>query len=99
MEKSLVTKRSIVVGGRKTSVSLEDAFWNGLHELADEHDVTLSALVANIDAEREFANLSSAIRLFVLGAYRKQISELVGATSAGLPQKPTWRARLAEFAR
>jgi predicted DNA-binding ribbon-helix-helix protein len=72
MDKSLVTKRSIVVGGHKTSVSLEDAFWNGLREMADERDMTLSTLVANIDADREFANLSSAIRLFVLGAYQKQ---------------------------
>jgi predicted DNA-binding ribbon-helix-helix protein len=74
--KSLVVKRSIVVSGHKTSVSLEDAFWNALKEIAGARKVTLSDLVAAIDAERQHENLSSAIRLFVLGFYRKQLSDL-----------------------
>jgi predicted DNA-binding ribbon-helix-helix protein len=68
--KSPVIKRSIVVAGHKTSVSLEDAFWKGLKEIADDRDVTLSDLVSSIDTERQHGNLSSAIRLFVLGHFR-----------------------------
>jgi predicted DNA-binding ribbon-helix-helix protein len=72
--KSSPAKRSIVIAGRKTSVSLEDEFWNGLREIAGGRDTTLSDLVAIIDADRQHNNLSSAIRLFVLGFYRDQIS-------------------------
>lgn len=73
--KSHVAKRSIVIAGHKTSVSLEDAFWTALKEIAAEREKTLSDLVAAIDSERQHGNLSSAIRLFVLGLYRDQISE------------------------
>jgi predicted DNA-binding ribbon-helix-helix protein len=64
--KSLVIKRSIVIDGHKTSVSLEDAFWRGLKEIARGQQATLSNLVAEIDKSRQQGNLSSAIRLFVL---------------------------------
>ena len=70
--KSSVSKRSIVIAGHKTSVSLEDEFWNSLKGIARERGTTLTALVAAIDGNREHANLSSAIRLFVLGFYRDQ---------------------------
>ena len=68
--KSPVVKRSIVIAGHKTSVSLEDAFWKGLKDIAGNRDMTLSELVAAIDSERRHGNLSSAIRLFVLDHYR-----------------------------
>jgi predicted DNA-binding ribbon-helix-helix protein len=68
--KSPVVKRSIVIAGHKTSVSLEDAFWTGLKEIAAKRDLTLSDLVATIDQDRQHGNLSSAIRLFVLDYYR-----------------------------
>ena len=68
--KSPVVKRSIVIAGHKTSVSLEDAFWRGLKEIASGREVTLSDLVASIDTDRRHGNLSSAIRLFVLDHYR-----------------------------
>ncbi len=68
--KSPVIKRSIVIAGHKTSVSLEDAFWQGLKEIADERSMTLSDLVSSIDTDRRHGNLSSAIRLFVLDHYR-----------------------------
>jgi predicted DNA-binding ribbon-helix-helix protein len=68
--KSPVVKRSIVIAGHKTSVSLEDAFWKGLKEIATSREVTLSDLVASIDTVRRQGNLSSAIRLFVLDHYR-----------------------------
>ena len=73
--KSPVVKRSIVIAGHKTSVSLEDAFWQGLKEIAGGRDMTLSDLVAAIDTERQHGNLSSAIRLFVLDYYRNQLSD------------------------
>jgi predicted DNA-binding ribbon-helix-helix protein len=70
--KSPVVKRSIVIAGHKTSVSLEDAFWKGLKDIAIARHITLSDLVASIDTERRHGNLSSAIRLFVLDHYRAQ---------------------------
>lgn len=73
--KSPVIKRSIVIAGHKTSVSLEDAFWKGLKDIAGTRDMTLSELVAAIDSDRRHGNLSSAIRLFVLDHYRNQHSE------------------------
>ena len=79
--KSPVIKRSIVIAGHKTSVSLEDAFWKCLKEIAGGRDVTLSDLVASIDSERRHGNLSSAIRLFVLDHYRTQTSTSAGETT------------------
>jgi predicted DNA-binding ribbon-helix-helix protein len=64
--KSSIVKRSIVIDGHKTSVSLEDAFWSDLREIAHAQRATLSKLVAKIDQTRQQGNLSSAIRLFVL---------------------------------
>ena len=64
--KSLVIKRSIVLDGHKTSVSLEDAFWSELKEIAHFKSMTLSKLVAGIDGSCNRGNLSSAIRVFVL---------------------------------
>ena len=72
--KSPVVKRSIVVAGPKTSVSLEEAFWNGMKEISSERDLTLSELVGEIDGHRQQGNLSSAIRLFVLDYFRKRAS-------------------------
>jgi len=72
--RSQVAKRSIVIAGHKTSVSIEAEFWNSLKEIARERGMTLAALVGAIDRDREHANLSSAIRLFVLGVYRDQAS-------------------------
>ena len=80
--KSPVVKRSIVIAGHKTSVSLEDAFWKGLKEIAGGRDMTLSELVATIDSDRRHGNLSSAIRLFVLEYYRGR----AGAQLSGTPR-------------
>jgi predicted DNA-binding ribbon-helix-helix protein len=71
--KSPVAKRSIVVGGHKTSVSLEEAFWSGIKEIAGSRSITMSDLVSEIDRKRDQGNLSSAIRLQVLAHYRNQI--------------------------
>ena len=69
--KSSVVKRSIVIDGHKTSVSLEDAFWTELKNIAHTQQVTLSDLVSKIEGAREQSNLSSAIRLFVLHHFRE----------------------------
>ena len=71
--KSPVEKRSVIVGGHKTSVSLEAAFWTGMKEIALDRKMTLSELVSAIDTNRSQGNLSSAIRLFVLDHYRSSI--------------------------
>lgn len=68
--RSVVAKRSIVIDKHKTSVSLEDEFWQGLKEIAAERHLTLSELVSDIDGLRREGNLSSALRLFVLSRYR-----------------------------
>jgi predicted DNA-binding ribbon-helix-helix protein len=68
--KSPVVKRSIVLAGHKTSVSLENAFWQGLKEIATSRGITLSDLITSIDRDREHGNLSSAVRLFVLSHYQ-----------------------------
>jgi predicted DNA-binding ribbon-helix-helix protein len=64
--KSTVLKRSIMIDGHKTSVSLEDAFWKRLKEIAHAQKATLPELVTKINETRQSGNLSSAIRLFVL---------------------------------
>ena len=69
--KSPVVKRSIVIAGHKTSVSLEDAFWTALKDIASAREVTLSDLVASVDTDRRHGNLSSAIRLFVFSHFHK----------------------------
>ena len=79
--KSSVIKRSIVIDGHKTSISLEDAFWSDLKEIARARQATLSKLVADIDQARQQNNLSSAIRLFILAYFRRD------RTNAG--QAPT----------
>jgi predicted DNA-binding ribbon-helix-helix protein len=71
-----IVKRSIIIGRHKTSISLEDAFWNGLREIASAREMTLSALVASIDEGRQHGNLSSCIRLFVLEFYRARADEM-----------------------
>lgn len=80
--KSLVVKRSIVIGGHKTSVSLEEAFWTGLKEIASSRRLTLSNTVTSINSGRVSGNLSSAICLFVPDHYRTQIGAAVGTRDA-----------------
>ena len=59
-------KRSLTIAGHRTSLSLEAAFWRRLEALAAARAISLSALVAEIDAGRGEANLSSALRVFAL---------------------------------
>lgn len=82
--KSLVIKRSIVIGGHKTSVSLEEAFWQELKRIAGHQRATLSSVVASIDLQRQQGNLSSAIRLFVLEQTRARAMEATAQRQANL---------------
>ena len=61
-----VVKHSIVIAGHRTSISLEDAFWRQLKDIAVAEGMSLAGLVARIDSGRGEANLSSALRVFVL---------------------------------
>jgi predicted DNA-binding ribbon-helix-helix protein len=66
-----VAKRSITIAGHRTSISLEQPFWEALGEIAGARRVSLAALIADIDRKRAAdTNLSSAIRVFVLNWYR-----------------------------
>ena len=92
--KSSVAKHSIIIGGRKTSVSLEDAFWDCLRGIAKEREETVSDLITIINADRQQGNLSSVLRLFVLSCYRDQAERLRDRSSGlsgsvGIPLKPT----------
>ena len=94
---STILKRSIVFDGHKTSVSLEDAFWQGLEEIAQSQCTTRANIVATIDRAREHTNLSSAIRLFVLDHIRAQTmaysaNRVKGAAADALIKDKTSRA-------
>ena len=68
--KSTIIKRSIIIDGHKTSICLEDAFWSSLKEIAQAQGATVSQTVTEIDKTRQYSNLSSAVRLFVLDRVR-----------------------------
>jgi predicted DNA-binding ribbon-helix-helix protein len=86
--KSAICKRSVVLAGRKTSVSLENEFWKPLQAIAKARAVTLSDLIASINVDRQHGNLSSALRLFVLGFYRDQVRNEHLPASLNMPPKP-----------
>jgi predicted DNA-binding ribbon-helix-helix protein len=68
--KSSIVKRSVIIGGHKTSISLEDEFWHCVRDIADQQRVSVSTLLKSIDNGRDNANLSSAIRVFVVEHFR-----------------------------
>jgi len=74
MRPSRIEKRSVVVGGHKTSVSLEEEFWQGLKAMAQTRQTTLSKLLETIDLDRT-PNFSSSLRLYVLQHYRAKAAE------------------------
>jgi predicted DNA-binding ribbon-helix-helix protein len=74
--KSAVTKRSVVIGGHKTSVSLEEPFWSEVRAIAEAEQITVSNLLRRIDRERSNANLSSAIRVYVLENVREKVRRM-----------------------
>ncbi len=82
---SAVTKRSLTIAGHRTSISLEDAFWAGLREIAGRRHFTPAALVEEIDRHRGEANLSSAIRVFVLDNLHRRDSPTISQGVSGAP--------------
>ncbi|HZT26173.1 MAG TPA: ribbon-helix-helix domain-containing protein [Pseudolabrys sp.] len=91
--KSAITKRSVVIGGHKTSVSLEEPFWNAVREIAGAQHMTVSSLLRQIDVERRQGNLSSAIRVYVLESIRSQLANGHDHKS-GRPGEPLWGSNL-----
>jgi len=71
----LIVKRSVRVAGHSTSVSLENEFWIEIKAIADERGISVAALIAEIDQSRTTANLSSALRLAVLGAIKRKLAD------------------------
>ena len=89
---SKVIKRSIRLGGNKTSVSLEDGFWSGLREIAVNEGFGTSALIERIDNDRSVHNLSSAIRLFVLAHFRARAKEAPPKVAQYVDQQHNYRS-------
>jgi predicted DNA-binding ribbon-helix-helix protein len=73
--RSSVVKRTVIIGGHKTGISLEDAFWTSLAEIAASRQSSRSDLLTEINGRRQTANLSSAIRLFVLQFFQDRARE------------------------
>jgi predicted DNA-binding ribbon-helix-helix protein len=80
--KTAVIKRSIFINGRKTSVSLENEFWAGLHDIAKSRKITAAELVGEIDRQRTTVNLPSAIRIYVYNYFRSIDGEHAEANPA-----------------
>lgn len=90
--KSAIIKRSVMLDGHKTSVSLENEFWEGLREIAGRQKANLSSLVRQIDRNRSNGNLSSAIRVFVFNHFRAPIAAAVAQPVAELRAPAAWPA-------
>ena len=69
-KKTAVIKRSVFINAHKTSVSLENEFWHGLHDIAEQEHTPVAMLMEQIDRNRDTCNLSSAIRVFVFNHFR-----------------------------
>lgn len=78
-------KRTVVIGRLKTSVSMEDEFWDGVRQIADEKGMSMSAVVSEIAAHRTHPNLCSAIRLHVLAYYRDRARLRAGGAETQAP--------------
>lgn len=77
-----IVKRSINIAGRKIVIDIEDAFWISLDEIARVRAATTSSLIATINAGRDGADLSSAIRVYVLKYFVSQVQSLEGLDDA-----------------
>jgi predicted DNA-binding ribbon-helix-helix protein len=72
--RSAGVKHTVSINGRKISISLEEAFWRGLKDIAQERHQTLGHLITSIDADWKQSNLSSTIRIFILEFYKEQVA-------------------------
>lgn len=79
-------KRSVVIAGHRTSVSLENAFWQALSRIADARKLSMNALIAEIDRDRP-GNLSSALRVFVLREFESRPSPTRSTDRAGVTRR------------
>jgi predicted DNA-binding ribbon-helix-helix protein len=79
---STVIKRSVMIDRHKTSVSLEEAFWKALREMARKRGVTISALVSAASRDRQIGNLSSHLRLMVLNDLKNRTPSADGERSS-----------------
>ncbi|MDO8877564.1 MAG: ribbon-helix-helix domain-containing protein [Pseudolabrys sp.] len=93
--KSTITKRSVVIAGHKTSVSLEEPFWNAVRDITEARATTVSALLHEIDSGRTNANLSSAVRVFVLEYVRQNGIKARLEQDATRPNQPDKRENAA----
>lgn len=93
---SSVVKRSIIRDGHKSSVSLEDQFWDALREIADSERMTVSALVGTIDHGPNRRNLSSAIRVFVLDRFRRNSDDKLSIAPSD-PVAPSVRSNTSQL--
>ncbi|QOZ69128.1 ribbon-helix-helix domain-containing protein [Bradyrhizobium arachidis] len=82
--KSHVAKRSIIVGGHKTSISLEEAFWTAVKEISRQRDMSLSDLASEIERNLQHGNLSSAIRVYVLGYFKNRAADAITQKDHGI---------------
>ena len=89
--KSTITKRSVVIGGHKTSVSLEEPFWSAVREIAGAQEMSVSSLLRQIDLARRNTNLSSAIRVFVLENLRTQQTTVAHSGNTTRYDSAPWR--------
>ena len=84
--KSLIRKHAVVIDDRKTSISIEDAFWEGLKKMATARGTSVAKVISMIDAHHQNTNLSSAIRLTVLEFYRdRKLPSWIGSGRHQLP--------------
>ena len=74
-----IVKRSVSIAGHRTSISLEEPFWEILRQIAEREKISLQSLIGRIDSERGEQNLSSAIRVFVLMDVRDRQPSSVSA--------------------
>ncbi|WP_350334940.1 ribbon-helix-helix domain-containing protein [Coralliovum pocilloporae] len=70
-----IRKRSVTIAGHRTSLSLEDPFWEALQEIARQRGVSIAKIIREVDAERSVGNLSSAIRIKILGHFRSDMKQ------------------------
>ncbi|MCW6508510.1 ribbon-helix-helix domain-containing protein [Lichenifustis flavocetrariae] len=80
---SAISKRSMLIAGHPTSISLEEVFWEGLKLVARDRGLSVAALVTEIDESREAANLSSAIRVFLFNRYKDLVAKTEDRIEAG----------------
>jgi predicted DNA-binding ribbon-helix-helix protein len=80
-----VLKRSVSIAGHRTSISLEEPFWEGVREIAEREKRSVQSLIGRIDAERGEQNLSSAIRVFVLNDLRSRLAMDADQRTGGAP--------------